>query len=71
MAGNLPEDLRNQRIISTRAACELIGVSQDTLQRLHEDHDFPARYRVGARRFGYRVADLQRWLKLRAETTAA
>jgi predicted DNA-binding transcriptional regulator AlpA len=66
MVGDLPEDLKSHRVVSTRAACELIGVSHDTLERLHDANEAPPRFRVGIRRFGHRVADLEKWLKVRA-----
>lgn len=49
-------------VISENEAARRLGVSPRTLQRWRDEGDGPAFVRLGARRVGYRPADLDAWV---------
>ncbi len=53
-------------VLSKKQAAQLINISPDTLDRLHQRGDGPPRLQISDRRVGYRLRDLNLWLKTRA-----
>ena len=49
------------RLLRPREAADYLGVAGRSLERWRASGDGPAFVRVGPRRVGYRVADLQAW----------
>ena len=56
----------NDRILSTREAAEWIRGSERALERWLVTGDGPKFCRIGPRRVGYRLSDVQAWLDARA-----
>lgn len=49
-------------VLSSKEAAQYIGVSHPTLERWRADGEGPAFIKLGARRIGYRISALDRWL---------
>jgi predicted DNA-binding transcriptional regulator AlpA len=49
------------RLLRPREAADFLGVAGRSLERWRASGDGPAFVRVGPRRVGYRMADLQAW----------
>src|SRR5689334_635564 len=47
------------RLISERLAAEILGFSADTLRRLSQRGEGPARRRVSPRRIGYKLSEVE------------
>jgi predicted DNA-binding transcriptional regulator AlpA len=54
------------RLLNTRSTAELIGTSERALERWRVTGEGPAFVRVGPRRVGYRLRDIEAWLEARA-----
>lgn len=52
-------------IIAESATANIIGVSTATLRRMVERGEGPRRLKLSARRIGYRMSDLEAWLRSR------
>ncbi|WP_132250473.1 helix-turn-helix domain-containing protein [Methylobacterium segetis] len=60
----LPELLRH-RVLGTKDAADLCGVSVPTLRRMRKKQAIPAPLRLSERKLGWRVGDLLDWLDSR------
>ena len=60
-------------VLAERETARLLSLSDRSLQRLRVDGSGPAFVKLGERRIGYRMADLEAWLAGRrvASTSAA
>jgi predicted DNA-binding transcriptional regulator AlpA len=56
----------NDRVLSTRETAEFIGGSERALERWRVTGDGPKFCRIGPRKVGYRVSDVEAWLEARA-----
>lgn len=54
----LQPDAANNRVVSVDEAAVFLGISRDTLRRRAARGEGPFPIRLGARRLGYRYADL-------------
>jgi predicted DNA-binding transcriptional regulator AlpA len=54
------------RVLSSREASSHVGLSEMTLRRYRTEGTGPRFVRLGERRIGYRIADLDAWLESRA-----
>jgi predicted DNA-binding transcriptional regulator AlpA len=64
----IPADLPDHAVLSKPQVCSLIGLSEDTLHRLHRNGDGPERIQLSARRVGYSVGAIRSWLQKRSDT---
>jgi predicted DNA-binding transcriptional regulator AlpA len=55
----------SDRVLSELEAADLLGISHDTLRRMHQRGEGPRRLKISERRVGYRVSDIHRWLDQR------
>ena len=55
----------DDRILSTLAVCERLGVARSTLIRLRREDHFPKALQLGPQRIGWRSADITEWLNAR------
>ena len=56
-------------LLATRTqAASMLGVSVDTLDRMHARGDGPERFRISPRRWGYRFRDIHQFIATRFET---
>jgi predicted DNA-binding transcriptional regulator AlpA len=55
------------RVVSPREAAAILSLSTVTLQRKRNDGSGPPFVRLGERRVGYRLTDLEAWLASRIE----
>jgi predicted DNA-binding transcriptional regulator AlpA len=62
----LPADLNDARVLTKAQACELTGLSDDTLERLHQRGEGPKQVRLSPKRVGYQVSALRDWLRKRS-----
>jgi len=58
-------------VISERDAADYLNVSTRTLQRLRESGGGPVYIRIGERRIGYRMSDIDDWLESQCMTSRA
>lgn len=56
------------KLIRPVELCELLSVSRSTISRLERQPDFPASVRIGLRAKGWRLVDIEAWLKKREES---
>jgi predicted DNA-binding transcriptional regulator AlpA len=56
---NLSEHGRLDRLITERAAAEILGISPDTLRRLNGRGEGPSRRKISPRRVGYKVSEVE------------
>jgi predicted DNA-binding transcriptional regulator AlpA len=68
---NLPPDLGRQRVLSTRQACEFVGISVAHWRRIRAHGEAPAPILIGTRKHGWKVADLIDWIASRSQSKAA
>jgi predicted DNA-binding transcriptional regulator AlpA len=47
------------RLITERAAAEILGISPDTLRRLNRRGEGPTRRKISPRRVGYKVSEVE------------
>lgn len=52
-------------VVSEKSAAEIVGLSPWTLRRQAEKGEGPRRLKLSARRVGYRMSDIEAWLKSR------
>jgi predicted DNA-binding transcriptional regulator AlpA len=57
------------RVVSPREAAAILSLSTVTLQRKRNDGSGPLFVRLGERRVGYRIADLEAWLASRVSSS--
>lgn len=50
------------RVLSEQETAQFLQLSARTLQRLRQAGDGPQYYRLGERRIGYRMSDIEAWL---------
>ena len=55
----------SDHVVPERQAASILGVSADTLRRQVAKGEGPCRLRLSARRVGYRMSDIENWLKSR------
>jgi predicted DNA-binding transcriptional regulator AlpA len=67
----LPEHLLDDSVLSEVQAAELIGLSTDTLLRLHQRKQGPRRVQLSTYRFGYTLRELRRWIAEQTEALPA
>jgi predicted DNA-binding transcriptional regulator AlpA len=65
----IPPDLPDHAVLSKPQVCSLLGLSEDTLHRLHRNGDGPERLQLSPRRVGYTVGSVRRWLQERSNTS--
>jgi predicted DNA-binding transcriptional regulator AlpA len=53
------------RVISEALAAEFLGISHDTLKRMHAAGKGPRRIRVSDRRVGYKLSELKAYVDRR------
>lgn len=64
-------NLERDRIVSSKLACELLGLKRSTFfdkqnsRSARFDPSFPQRVRLSSRRVGWLLSELERWLSLR------
>jgi predicted DNA-binding transcriptional regulator AlpA len=59
-------DLDGLKVLSRPEVIALLGVSKMTLDRIEARGDGPRKVRLSARRIGYRLRDIEKWLDGRA-----
>ena len=52
-------------VVAEREVASLLGVSPDTLRRQVAKGEGPRRLKLSARRVGYRMSDIEAWLRSR------
>jgi predicted DNA-binding transcriptional regulator AlpA len=57
--------LESVRVVDKPTAIEAAGVSESTWERMEKRGETPPVTKVSARRIGYRLIDLQKWLDAR------
>ena len=63
-------DLDLVRLLSRHETFKAIGVDQRTFDRLEAAGDAPPKTQLSARRIGYRLVDIQKWLDARRRGAA-
>ena len=63
--------VRPRGSVNLAGAARYLGISDETLRRLHQCGAGPVRSRRGERGWTYRIADLDAFLEARREPTAA
>jgi predicted DNA-binding transcriptional regulator AlpA len=71
MSNPLPEIPVGFRVVAYPVAAAICGCSAATLRREVDRGTGPRQVRLGNRRVGFRISDLQQWLESRASLTAA
>lgn len=61
-----PASLPDHAVLTKSQTCALTNLSEDTLSRLHQRGDGPARVQLSPRRVGYTVGALRTWLQKRS-----
>lgn len=59
------------RIITRRELRLIVPYTPQHISRLERDGKFPKRIRIGARRVGWRLADIEAWLNERSKVSEA
>lgn len=59
------------RVVDRMKACEIVGISDRTLDRMIARGDAPPATKLSARRIGYRISDLKEWLDGRRQDVKA
>ena len=62
----MTEPARIDPVLSEIQAADAISVSTSTLRRMHSRGEGPPRIQLSKRRIGYRLGDVDEWLRLRA-----
>lgn len=62
---NFPDELIGSRVLKTKDAATLLGVSLSHFRRLYWRGQLPAPVRLGERLLGWRVGDLNGWTESR------
>jgi predicted DNA-binding transcriptional regulator AlpA len=62
-------DFDSVRVVDEPTAIKLVGVSPRTWDRMRARGETPPVTKLSARRIGYRVSDLAKWLDARRVTT--
>jgi predicted DNA-binding transcriptional regulator AlpA len=62
----LPPTLPDFTVLTKAQASAVTQISEDTLDRLHRQNLGPKRVQLSARRIGYQVGELRRWLEERS-----
>ena len=52
-----------EKLIDSGEVATLLGVSKHTVWRLEKTADFPRRIQVSERKFGWKLAQINAWLK--------
>ncbi len=61
----------HDKIIRIPATVDMTGVSRSTLYRMEKSGKFPKRIRISERASGWRLSDVQAWIKSRDSITEA
>jgi len=61
------QTITNDRIIRCKEVCEMIGLSRTTLWRMESYKSFPARVSLGKGSVGWRLSDVEKWIKTREQ----
>jgi predicted DNA-binding transcriptional regulator AlpA len=67
----LPAEIARHRVLSTRDACEFVGVSISEWRELRDRGEAPTPILIGTKKHGYRVGDLIDWIASRAQQRPA
>lgn len=67
---SLPADIAGRRILSTSQAAEYVGMSDKHWRLMHGRGETPRAKRIGERRLGWRLSDLDAWIDSREEKKA-
>jgi predicted DNA-binding transcriptional regulator AlpA len=59
--------LPDRVVVTAAQACGILGISHDTLSRLHQRGEGPPRIKLSVRRIGYRVDGIRKWLSARED----
>jgi predicted DNA-binding transcriptional regulator AlpA len=62
----VPANLPDDAILTRTQTCALTNISEDTLSRLHQRGEGPARVQLSRRRVGYTVGAVRSWLQERS-----
>ena len=57
---------RPSRVISRRELCEMIPYTPQHILRLEKAGKFPKRLKLGARRVGWLLSEIESWIAVRA-----
>lgn len=57
----------DDQVITKGEAAEMIGVSTDTLDRMHQRGEGPPRVKLSDRRVGFRMRELRAWIAKKTE----
>ena len=63
--------LSNQTLVRPREAAAMLGISRKHLYALAARADFPERIRVSDRVVGWRVSDLEQWIRSKSVPLSA
>ncbi len=66
-----PDPFDDVRVINEKTARELVDLSPRTWDRLRAAGDTPPITKISARRIGYRISDIKKWLDARRITPEA
>jgi len=66
----LPPTLEKSRLVSSKQAAVLANFSVPHWRRLYRANKTPRPVRLGQRKLGWRVGDLEEWLEQRANASA-
>jgi predicted DNA-binding transcriptional regulator AlpA len=56
-------DLPDRVVVTKAQLCEITSLSDDTLDRMHKRGEGPPRVQLSARRVGYRMSEIRKWLR--------
>ena len=61
------QSISNDRIIRAKEVVEMTGLSRTTIWRMERYKSFPARVSLGKNSVGWKMSDIQNWVKTRNE----
>jgi predicted DNA-binding transcriptional regulator AlpA len=61
------DELEGVRVLDKRTVLQIVGLSEDTFDRLEARGETPPITRLSERRKGYRLVDVKEWLDARRE----
>lgn len=65
MISKLNDPLSHLRFLTMKQVCELTGYTSQHIYRLERQGKFPARFRIGANRVGYKLETIEKWFAQR------
>ncbi len=63
----MSDGLESVRVLDKRTVLQIVGLSEDTFDRLEQRGEAPPITRLSERRKGYRLVDVKEWLDARRQ----